>query len=144
MESNLSAPPRKNWWQRNWIWFVPTGCFGLIALAVVFFAGVVLLIFGALKSSDVYQTAVSRAKSDQRVTAALGTPIREGMFPSGSTSSSGGSGDADLVISISGPKGKGKIYAVASKSGGQWNYSKLSVEIEGGETIDLNEQPTSP
>lgn len=98
----------------------------------------VLVIFGALKQTDVYKMAVARTKSDSRVIAALGSPIEEGWYLSGHTNVNGGSGDADISIPISGPKGKGTIYAVATKSGGEWTYSKLTVKIDGtGETIDL-------
>jgi Cytochrome oxidase complex assembly protein 1 len=133
-------PPRGNWWQRNWKWFVPTGCLTLIAMAVLFVACIVFLVFSVMKSSDAYKIAVARAKSDQRVVAALGTPISEGMFASGKTNVNGPSGEADIGIPISGPKGKATIYAVATKSEGAWSFSKLNVKIDGtGETIDLNE-----
>ena len=70
--------------------------------------------------------------------AALGTPIEEGWYLSGKTNVNGGSGDADISIPISGPKGKGTIYAVATKSAGEWTYSKLQVKIDStGEAIDL-------
>lgn len=92
-----------------------------------------------MKQTDVYQTALARAKADQRVTDALGTPISEGWYLSGSTKVSGGSGEANLSIPISGPRGKGTIYAVATKFAGEWTYSKLAVKIDSsGETIDLN------
>src|ERR1041384_1901094 len=138
-----SPPPRKGWWSRNWKWFVPTGCLTLIALGVAFVVCIFVLVFSVLKSSDVYKTALSRAKNDQRVTAAMGTPIREGMFVSGSASANGGSGEANFAIPISGPKGKATIYVVGAKSGGEWNFSKLAVKIDGGETIDLNETSES-
>jgi hypothetical protein len=107
-------------------------------LGGAFFAFLVLVVFGAMKQSDAYKMAVSRAKADQRVTNALGTPIEEGWFLKGSTKVSGTSGEADLTIPISGPKGKGTIYAVATKFAGDWTFSKLSVKLESsGETIDL-------
>lgn len=112
----------------------------LIAMAVVFVACIVFLVFSVMKSSDAYKIAVARATSDQRVVAALGTPISEGMFASGKTNVNGPSGEADIGIPISGPKGKATIYAVATKSEGTWSFSKLNVKIDGtGETIDLNE-----
>jgi hypothetical protein len=133
-------PPRGNWWQRNWKWFVPTGCLTLIAMAVLFVACIVFLVFSVMKSSDAYKIAVARAKGDPRVVAALGTPISEGMFVSGKTNVNGPSGEADIGIPISGPKGKATIYAVATKSEGTWSFSKLDVKIDGtGEIIDLNE-----
>ena len=107
-------------------------------MGACFAAFLVLVVFSALKQSDAYKMAVARAKADSRVVAALGTPIEEGWYLSGKTNVNGGSGDADLSIPISGPKGKGTIYAVATKSAGEWTYSKLQVKIDStGETIDL-------
>ena len=53
------------------------------------------------------------------------------------------SGEAELAISISGRKGKGTIYVIATKSAGEWQYSKLIVKTNDGEMIDLN-QNTEP
>src|SRR5262249_15565660 len=139
-----AQPPRGGWWSRNWKWFVPTGCFTLIVLAVVFVVCTVLFVFGILKSTDVYKTAIERAKNDQRVTAALGTPIHDGVCVSGNTQYYGASGDANLAIPISGPKGKATLYAVATKSAGEWTFSKLRVQVNGGEMIDLNENREAP
>ncbi len=132
-------PPPQGWWSRNWKWFVPTGCcLTPLVLGGAFVAFLVLVIFGAMKQTDVYQTAVARAKSNSKVIAALGQPIEEGWFLSGSTKVEGGTGTANLSIPISGPKGKGTIYAEATKSAGEWSYSKLVVKIDSsGETIDL-------
>jgi hypothetical protein len=135
-------PQPAGWWSRNWKWFVPTGCcLTPLVLGGALAAFIILVVFGAMKQTDVYQTAVARAKADQRVTTALGTPIEEGWYLSGNTKVSGSSGEADLTIPISGPKGKGTIYAVATKSAGEWTYSKLIVKIDSsGETIDLSPQ----
>lgn len=151
MESSSPQPtapitqvPRRGWWSRNWKWFVPTGCLTLCALAAAFVVLVVLMVFGAMKSSDAYKIAVSRAKADPRVIAAIGTPISEGWLVSGNTNVNGGSGKADLSIPISGPKGKGTIYAVATKSAGIWVYSRLAVQVEKtGERIELEGNETA-
>jgi hypothetical protein len=119
------------------MWFVPTGCLSLILLFVLFAGGIALAVFGALRSTDVYKTAVARSQADLRVRAALGDDVHPGIFLSGNTNVSGGSGQAELSIPISGSKGKGTIYVVATKSAGEWNYSQLVVKTEGGETIDL-------
>jgi hypothetical protein len=133
----VAAPPR-NWWQRNWKWFVPTGCLTIIALGVAFVVLIILVIFGAIKSSDAYKIALERAKSDPRVIEELGEPIEAGWFLSGKTKVDGDSGESDLTIPIQGPKGKASVYAVATKSAGEWEYSKLIVKVRStGETIDL-------
>jgi Cytochrome oxidase complex assembly protein 1 len=50
----------------------------------------------------------------------------------------GASGESNLAIPISGPKGKGTVYVSAIKSLGQWSYSGLVVEVaQTRERIDL-------
>jgi hypothetical protein len=142
METPVQTQPRPGWWNRNWKWFVPTGCcLTPLVAGGAFLAFIILVVFGAMKQSDAYKMAVARAKADSRVVTALGTPIAEGWWLSGNTNVNGSSGDADISIPISGPKGKGTIYAVATKSAGEWTYSKLQVKIDStGETIDLGPQ----
>lgn len=110
----------------------------MILLAIGFFALIFVLVFSAMKSSDAYKEALQRAQTNPAVIEALGTPIKDGMFVSGNTKVENGVGEADLSIPITGPKGSGTIYAVATKSGGNWTYTKLEVEIKGrSERIDL-------
>jgi cytochrome oxidase complex assembly protein 1 len=132
------ATPRPNWWNRNWKWFVPLGCFTVTLLFLAFVGSIVLIVFSAMKSTDVYKEALARAKTDPDVIEALGSPINDGFLLSGNTNVNGASGESNLAIPISGPKGKGTIYVSATKSLGQWNYSGLVVEV--GQThqrIDL-------
>ena len=137
---------RPGWFSRNWKWFLPTGCclgtlIGIVLAIAIFGMGIVGMISGIskiLKSSEAYQTAVARAKANEKVIAALGTPIEEG-FPMGSVNTNNDAGDADLKIPISGPKGKATIYVVGTRSGGTWTYSKMNVKVTGtDEEIDLS------
>ena len=110
----------------------------------VIFGTVFGVVFGAMKSSDAYKDALAKAKADPRVVSALGSPITDGFFVSGKTNVSGTSGHADMTVPISGPKGKGTIYFVASKFAGKWTFSKLMVEIaKTGQRIDLIEDPAT-
>ena len=120
------------------------GCLGLIAMVVAFVAVIMLVVFGAMKSSDAYKVAVARAKADPQVTTALGTPISEGLFMSGHTNVNGGSGEADLAIPISGPKGKATIYAVATKSGGESTYVQANRPSSGRWRRNRSQQKLSP
>jgi hypothetical protein len=133
-----ALPPRPGWWQRNWKWFVPTGCLGLLLLAATFVFFIIAIVFGALKSSDAYKMALAKAQADPRVMSALGSPVKAGLFVSGNTNVSGSSGHADLTVPLSGPNGNGTLYFVASKFAGEWTFSKLVVTVEKtGEKIDL-------
>ena len=108
---------------------MPLGCLGFLALIFVFVGAIVTLVFGVMKSSDVYKAAVEEAKNHPAVIEALGSPVREGLFVSGSTNTSGSGGDADLAIPLNGRKGKATLYVVAKKTAGKWNYSVLTVKI---------------
>ena len=121
--------PRRNWWKRNWKWFVPLGCFSIALLFVVFVGSVVAIVFSAVKSTDVYKGALAQAKAHPAVIEALGSPITGEFLVSGNTNVNGASGEANLAIPVSGPKGKGTIYVAAKKSLGRWEYSGLVLEI---------------
>ncbi len=141
MEPNTSSPPpppTRNWWSRNWKWLVPSGCLTILLLFAIFVFAIISFAFGIMKSSDVYKDTLVKVSADPAVIEALGSPIKDGLFFSGSTNVNGASGEANLAIPISGPKGKGTIYVVAEKSAGLWNYSILAVEIaKTKERIDL-------
>jgi len=129
-------------WTRNWKWFVPAGCLTIILLFIAFVGSMVMIVFSAIKSTDLYKDPLARAKTHPAVIEALGSPIREGFLVSGNTNVNGASGEANLSVPIAGPKGKGTIYAAARKSLGQWNYSGLVVEIaKTHQRIDLLQRP---
>lgn len=132
---------RKSWLARNWFWL-------LIALAVcggAFLFGIFSLIVGAIRGSDVAKEAVARAQSNTVVVQRLGTPINEGWFVVGSINVSNSSGNANLAVPISGPKGKATVYVRARKAMGKWNYGFIQAAIEGSnERIDLLASPGAP
>ena len=121
---------------------MPLGCFTVALLFVIFVGSILVIVFSAMKSTDVYKDALARARAYPAVIEALGSPIKDGFLMSGNTNVNGAAGEANLAIPISGPKGKGTIYVSAKKSLGQWNYSGLVVEI--GQThqrVDLLQSP---
>ena len=144
MDQPLTQPitRKPNWWIRNWKWFVPLGCLSVALLFVLFVGSILVIVFSAMKSTDVYKDALARAKAEPTVIEALGSPIKDGFLVSGNTNVNGASGESNLAIPISGPKGNGTIYVSANKSLGQWNYSGMVVEV--GRThqrIDLLRPP---
>src|SRR5215468_3991331 len=98
-------------------------------LVVLFVASIFVVVFSAMKSTDVYKDALARAQRDAAVIETLDSPIKDGFLMSGSTNVNGATGESNLAIPISGPKGKGTIYLSAKKSLGEWNYSGLVVEL---------------
>lgn len=139
--------PRRSWFNRNWKWAVPVGCLaGLLlfvgALAILFF-----LIYGAvttaIRSSDAYEVGMAQARANPDLKTALGEPIESGFWLSGSINVNGSSGNVDVSIPISGPKGTGTLYVVGTRSAGRWQYSTMAAEVPGRSgRIDL--RPRGP
>jgi len=91
-----------------------------------------------MKSSDAYQSAVQQARHNRAVITAIGEPITEGFFTTGSINTNDSSGSANLVIPISGPRGDAIIYVSATKDLGRWKFDDLVVDIEKtSDRIDL-------
>jgi Cytochrome oxidase complex assembly protein 1 len=117
------------WLQRNWKWLLIAACSAILLIIVGVISAMIYGVSSIMKSSDVYQMAVTRAKHDPNVIANLGEPIVDGFFSSGHINTMNSSGDADLDIPISGPKGEASIYVIAKKTLGKWAFSDLVVEI---------------
>ncbi|MEM7029878.1 MAG: cytochrome c oxidase assembly factor 1 family protein [Chloroflexota bacterium] len=128
----------KGWFARNWKWLIPAGGLGAILLCVGCVALMVTIVFGTIKSSDVYQQALSRTQENAQAIEALGSPIEPGLWVSGTIEVSGPSGSADIAIPVSGPRGSGTLYAVAEKSAGEWRFNTLELDTENAnERIDI-------
>jgi hypothetical protein len=116
----MDQAPKRTWWSRSWKWIVPVAC--LTPLLVCGGVGtlILVLVFGATKSSDVYTEALARARASGQVKALLGEPVKASFWASGEVEVSGPPGPAELAIPISGPKGSATLYAVATKTAGKW------------------------
>lgn len=131
-------PRRRGWWSRNWKWFVPVGCLGLVLLALLAAGSLVGAILGGMKRSEVFQTALERTRASPAAVEALGEPIEPGWWLTGSVNVSGPSGEASFAAPLSGPKGDGTLYVEAIKQAGEWRLTLLQLEVDGtGERIDL-------
>jgi len=112
--------------------------------AVGILIGVLLLLFVGISdvigNSEVCRLAVQQAQSSSAVAERLGQPIKRGFMISGSIETSGPSGRADLEIPLSGPRGKGTLYAVAVRSVGIWKFEALQLAVRGDSNrLDLLE-----
>ena len=133
----MNPPEKKSWFSRNWKWLIPVGCLSIGIMAVAAVAAVVFFALGSVKSSYVYQQAISRTRSNADVIRELGEPIEPGWLISGRINVTESSGDADMSIPVSGPKKSGRVYVLAEKKLGKWDFSALEVELE-GETKRIN------
>ncbi|MFY0570883.1 cytochrome c oxidase assembly factor Coa1 family protein [Archangium lansingense] len=131
--------PQQGWWNRNWKWALPSGC-----LALLLTCGCLgPLIFGAtiwqsLQGSGVLVDAVTQAKQSVDVREVLGEPIESGSVPQQfSINSSDEKGAASFAVPLKGPKASGTLYGEAYKSGEEWTFTTLKVEVPDHPVINL-------
>lgn len=145
----MDQPQQRTWWGRNWKWVVPVGCLIPLLLCGGCVTTVLFVVYNAVASSDIYTESLARAESNEQVKALLGEPIEPGwpsaniqVVATGNDRGSAASGNADLTLPISGPKGSATLHAVAIKKDGKWDYSTLEVTPNGGgDRIDLRSKP---
>ncbi|WP_430411431.1 cytochrome c oxidase assembly factor Coa1 family protein [Kordia sp.] len=119
--------PRKNWWQRNWKWFVPTGCLTLIVVFVIFIVAMFFTVTSMLKESTPYVDAFEAATNNSYVIEQLGEPIEQSALIQGQISISNSASDADISIPLKGPKGEAMLHVIGTKNNSEWSYSKMKV-----------------
>ncbi len=88
--------------------------------ALALTGGIIFLVGGMMKG-EAYDVAMKYLRANEEVRADLGKPIEEGLMPTGSIKTGGGSGSANLNISLSGPKGDGDAQVSLFKTGEKWS-----------------------
>jgi len=142
MSSPVYSPPMspiaqvpRTWFGRNWKWFVPTLVVTFLTIFGLFIFAILSFVFGTIRSSGPYQTAIERTQQNPVVWEKIGHPVRVGRFFSGSINISGDSGNAELSIPIYGDHGAGHILVSAKKREGKWTYQVLEVHVDADGTV---------
>ena len=131
-------PMKKSWLEQNPYWKIPFGCLTLIFLIALFVVVLMTVITTSLRNSDVYKQALAQAASNSQVRLQIGEPLKPAWLLSGQLNVSGSTGNANLSIPISGPRGKGTIRAIANKTGRVWRFTYLQISVDGHPaSIDL-------
>ncbi len=136
MEAEPGGDRRPDWFSRNGRWAMPVfGVLGLLAVGA-FIAAVMAFVLGTMKQSDPYQRGMEIARADERVQSLLGSPIAEGWLITGSITLDDDTGEAEMTIPVTGPRGSGILQVYGEKEAGQWSLLHLVLLAEGG-SIDL-------
>ena len=134
-----AEPPRRGWFRRNWLWFVPLVLLGLGVLCASCCGGILLTVFGVLRSSEPYVMALEQVQNDPKVIERLGEPIEPASWaPSGNIHVSNGRGDASLRFDVKGPRGTAHVSTQARRIDGQWGLTTLEVTFDDGTRLSLD------
>jgi Cytochrome oxidase complex assembly protein 1 len=129
MEDTVKKP-RPGWLRAHW------------KLLLVLWVGLSLsggiAAFVLMTNSDTAKLAIATAQSNVALAERLGRPLKTGWFISGKIEVTPASGHAELAIPVSGPKGRGTIYAESHKRAGVWQLEMLEFVSKGSsERLDL-------
>lgn len=119
--------------KKNWVVIAAVAVAGVVGLAgfTMFTMG---LVNSTFEDSGAYQQAIQKASTDSRIVELLGSPISKGSMASGSISTAGdATGEADLSIPITGPKGNARLYASGKLHAGVWSWQTLEVDAKNGQ-----------
>ena len=134
---NLPVIVNSNWFSRNWKWITGIAAIGLIVLVATLVLGVLAI----MRNSDAYRGAMARVNSSSEVSKYLGSPVEDSLLFTGTVTKSMNSGRAELLIPISGPKGKGVVRVQAIFVDQKWLYVRCLIEANGkGAIIDLSDK----
>jgi hypothetical protein len=110
-----------------------------IVLGVLAGLGLVLGIFGAMfagivhliKGTAAYRASLEYATHAPAVVRALGSPMEDGVIPTGGVTANGASGDARFSIRLHGPRADGRVHVVSHRAGGVWIIDHATLELHG-------------
>jgi hypothetical protein len=126
----------KSWWGKNWKWFLPslTLIFLLLFWLILSLSidGNVTDIAQAYSDNSLYEKAIEKAKTNQRVLEVIGEiePIDKLAILEGNAIYSNNNNSVELSVRVKGSKGKGKMDISADKNGTEWKYKKISIRIK--------------
>jgi hypothetical protein len=138
LEEFAREQQNRGWFRRNWRWFVPTAILLLILLgAAAGYWALFLRVYGL----EVCQSAMQTIEADKGMQEAIGQPIETVKWPSRSAAPSARveEGEADVLWSIEGPKGRARAHVKARRMMGKWETITLDVVLPDGKKVLLNE-----
>ncbi|MEX0998216.1 MAG: cytochrome c oxidase assembly factor Coa1 family protein [Flavobacteriaceae bacterium] len=125
---------QKSFWKRNWKWFLLV-C-GIIITISIFFStgmgGITNDLVQAYADTELYENALKKVKSDDRVTELLGEiePIDKLAILEGHVEYSNNNKTVNSSIRLVGAKGRANMDISADRINDLWNYKKINIRIK--------------
>lgn len=117
------------WFREHWKWLAVCAVF----MAVIF----VHYVNNYMKQSEIYRQSSAMLSQSAALKDSLGDPVVPGYFVSGRVSAHGSS---RIEYSVSGPRGRGRLYAEGIMSGDVFMFEYVYVKPVSGKYIWLVEE----
>lgn len=133
-----AAPPRKGWFGRNWLWFIPSIVLLPICLCGGLCGGGFLYLRQTVVNSGAYALTLEKLRENAEVKAALGEPIEETWMTMGGVNMTSDQGShATLMIRVQGSKAGAMVESESRQAPGvkEWELTRLIVRPDGGSPI---------
>ncbi len=124
-----SRDGERSFWRNPWTWGIGGCLLGCVLLPILFVAilgGGAFWAFRSAGFTELKDEAVARAKASPAVVEVLGEPIEAGFPRNSSINIQSSSGEAQMLLPLSGPKGRGRLRIEAERRDGQpWEFETL-------------------
>ncbi|MGX7666709.1 cytochrome c oxidase assembly factor Coa1 family protein [Flavobacterium pedocola] len=131
----------KNWWKKNWKWFIPLSGFVLIFILIINSNLSGLSDFAQTYADpSLCQNAIDEANKNNQVILRLGKlePIDKLAIMEGNSVYSNNNKTVTATFRVSGKNGNGKMDISADKNGEKWEYKNIRIRIKKtGEEIKI-------
>jgi len=126
---------QKNWFKRNWKWFVPATVVFIFVLGFFLTSnsqGNLTDVVYAYNDAALYEKAIEKSNSNKRVLQTIGIiqPIDKLAILEGNAVYSNDKNMVKLSLRIKGYKENGKLDIIAKKLGSEWIYKKIIVRTK--------------
>ena len=126
---------QKNWWKRNWKWFVPVSGISLFLILILSSSNVGEIgvdLVQAYSDTELYNNALKKVKSNKKVIELLGEiePIDKLAILEGAVRYSNNNKTVNSSIRVIGKKGKAKMDISANLINNSWAYQKINTRIK--------------
>lgn len=125
----------RNWFKRNWKWFVPVILLSILFIVVFSLSGsknhmsnFVL----AYADTPLYENAVKKSNANKEVQSVLGKlePVDELAILESNVEYGDNNKSVNLSVRVHGNKGTGKMDVLATRKGKGWKYKNIKIRIK--------------
>ena len=132
--------PRRGWFRRNWLWFVPTLLLVFMLLCCGCFTGIFFWVYGRVYDMEMCQKAMQKIRANTEVRQAIGEPMKIVRWPPApfQIETNNGEGEAEMRWDVEGPKGVVKTHLRARLTKNHWDIVILEATLPDGKRLSFD------